>query len=397
MKILVCRWCAFTMKDILDAMAEEGIEVFVFQLPDDFRNMGKDDALMERFDDILHKEKFDAVFSINFIDTIAEICYYNDMMYIAWSYDSPSFGGRQEVRKLPTNRVFLFDSAEVELHKKMGEGSNLYHLNLAVDVRKFNQINNNPIDKWKYASQISFVGSLYETQMQRALEVLDPYRKEFLTAIAETQRRVYNVNTIRPLINDGIVDMISTPEFDTKVSEFTKRYLQREIEKLDEEALRYFLLYSATNRDRVILLQLLSKYAKVKLYSYDDCDFFQNITKMGTVDYRTEMPLVFRNSKLNLNTTLRSIEKGIPQRCLDIMACHGVLFTNYQEDLFLELEEDKDMIVFYSTEDAVEKAKFYLAHEDLCEKIRTNGYKKMKDCFNYSRRLNYIFKTCGLR
>ena len=109
------------------------------------------------------------------------------------------------------------------------------------------------------------------------------------------------------------------------------------------------------------------------------------------------MPKVFHHSKINLNITLRSIEAGIPLRCLDILGCHGFLMTNYQKDLFTELEDGKDLVVYEDMEDAVEKAEFYLKNEKARKEIIKNGYKKVKDCFNYHRQLSKIWEITGLQ
>lgn len=44
----------------------------------------------------------------------------------------------------------------------------------------------------------------------------------------------------------------------------------------------------------------------------------------------------------------------------------------------------------------MDKAKYYLSHEKEAEKIRMNGYKLVKDEFNYERRLNAIWKLSGI-
>ena len=51
------------------------------------------------------------------------------------------------------------------------------------------------------------------------------------------------------------------------------------------------------------------------------------------------MPLVFQNSKINLNITLRSIKNGIPLRAIDIMGAGGFLLTNYQNDFGLHFTD----------------------------------------------------------
>lgn len=53
---------------------------------------------------------------------------------------------------------------------------------------------------------------------------------------------------------------------------------------------------------------------------------------VGPIDWYSVMPLVFKNTCINLNITLKSIQSGIPLRGMDIMGSGGFLLTNYQND-----------------------------------------------------------------
>ena len=59
-------------------------------------------------------------------------------------------------------------------------------------------------------------------------------------------------------------------------------------------------------------------------------------------------------------------------------------------------EDGKNILIYHSVEEAMDKAKYYLSHEKEAEKIRMNGYKLVKDEFNYERRLNAIWKLSGI-
>ena len=108
------------------------------------------------------------------------------------------------------------------------------------------------------------------------------------------------------------------------------------------------------------------------------------------------MPGVFRYSKLNLCPTLKSIQSGIPLRALDIMGAGGTLFSNFQPELAEYFENEQDVIMYDSMEDAFAKADFYLNHNELREKIAVNGYKKICRDFTYPDRINLMFKIAGL-
>lgn len=106
-----------------------------------------------------------------------------------------------------------------------------------------------------------------------------------------------------------------------------------------------------------------------------------------------EMPCVFRYSKLNLNPTLKSIQSGIPLRALDIMGAKGVLLSNFQPELVEYFEDGQDLILYSSMEEAVEKAAYYLEHDDIREQIAQNGYEKIKEYFTYPDRIQKMLAT----
>ena len=119
----------------------------------------------------------------------------------------------------------------------------------------------------------------------------------------------------------------------------------------------------------------------------------------GTADYIDVMPFVFNQSRINLNITLRSIDTGIPQRCMDIMGCGGFLLSNYQEDFFLDaVTEDGsaafmpgvDYDFYSSSEELLDKAGYYLSHEDERARIARNGYEKVKKYYSIDKFLHRV-------
>ena len=116
---------------------------------------------------------------------------------------------------------------------------------------------------------------------------------------------------------------------------------------------------------------------------------------MGSVDYYNVMPFVFRYSKINLNITLRSIKSGMPLRAIDIMGAGGFLLTNYQEDFLIDFIPGEDFVFYESEEDCINKCRYYLEHDDERRTIAQNGYRKVKEKYNYILRLKQIMDIVG--
>ena len=116
----------------------------------------------------------------------------------------------------------------------------------------------------------------------------------------------------------------------------------------------------------------------------------------GWVDYDTEMPKVFKASKINLNPSLKLIRSGISLRCMDILGCRSFLLSSYQPELAEYFVPDEEVVLYDSIEDAVEKTLFYLEHEELRDEIAQRGYEKVKKEFNYPKQIAKMLATAGL-
>ena len=101
--------------------------------------------------------------------------------------------------------------------------------------------------------------------------------------------------------------------------------------------------------------------------------------------------MICRNSKINLNITLRSIKSGIPLRGMDIMGAGGFLMSNYQEDFFDFFVPGEDMVLYESEEDLICKCRYYLDHDDEREAIARSGSEKIAEHHTYDVRFNEIF------
>ena len=62
---------------------------------------------------------------------------------------------------------------------------------------------------------------------------------------------------------------------------------------------------------------------------------------------------------------------------MDVLGAGGFLLTNFQPELLMYFENEKDL-VYYDSLDDMQKAKYYLTHEDERIEIAKNGHEKVK-------------------
>ena len=112
-----------------------------------------------------------------------------------------------------------------------------------------------------------------------------------------------------------------------------------------------------------------------------------NLTNHGTVDYYEQMPLVFKQSRINLNIALRSIKTGIPLRAFDIMGSGGFLLSSFQDDFLDDFIPGEDFAYYESKEDLLYKIDYYLNHEEERMAVAKNGHDKIAGAHTFRHRI----------
>ena len=343
----------------------------------------------EEFEDLLKNELekgYDCVFTTNFYPVIARVCHESEIIYISWSYDSPmNLTGTDEMEH-PTNYLFLFDRSDVERYKKAGL-EHVYHLPLAVNCDRLNMVRSDN----RYSTDVSFLGQLYSSTLPVLKKIMTPYQQELIDQLVQTQLKIYGNWFVEDMLTDKILADMN--------NHF--RSLSPDAIQLTREELAYSIAQQITYCERITLMRLIrSKGYSLDLYtrtlSETDSQLLKGITVHGTLSYGVEMPGLFKSSKINLNVTLKILKSGIPLRALDIMGCGGFLLTNYQPEIEEYFKDGTDVAVYRSMEEAVDKAVYYLAHEDARIQIAQSGYEIVKNKFRYEDRINEMFRIAGL-
>lgn len=380
MKILFFDMGSYTYWDILEAFKKMGhsCRTLYYHFPDRY----EDDFFEERMEEYLTEDTFDIVFSVNFFPLAAKVCDRRHIRYLSWSYDSPLDERLQDYFHYETNRIFLFDRLEVEAYRKKGY-QNVYHLPLAADTDRLDALLAGKAPLPRYCSQLSFVGKIYDSPLDALLFPAGDYQKGYIQGILQAQMGVYGCYFVEELISEALIEA---------VNQSYEKIGQKEA-RLTRRGLSHGIATKITQLERTALLKLVNGRYDTHLYTYRGMLPEGMPFNYGPLKYYEEMPFVFRNSKLNLNITLKDIRSGIPLRALDIMGSRGALVSNYQPELAEMFEDGREVILYESLEDAMAKIDFYLRKDDLREKIARNGYLKVKEQFNYKKRIEEMIHS----
>ena len=381
MKIMFLDWGAFGKEPCIRAMQGMGHEVVRF-FHEDYQNRVSD-AFLQAFSEFADRENPDLFFSFNFYPVAAEACHQHGLKYVSVIYDSPLVNVFSFKILYPTNYVFLFDSALYETLTRGGIKT-VYYMPLAAEV--FEPDPNAPERLKQEIAKVSFVGSLYNEEhnfYERMVDKLDNYTKGYLDAIMEAQLKVQGYNFIEEVLSKEIIEAMEKavpyePDYDGA-------------QTLEYVYATYFIDRKLTQTERIRTLTELAKKFPVSLFTLNKDAVIPNAVNYGAVDYYTEMPYVFHQSKINLNITLRSIYNGIPLRAIDIMAAGGFLMTNFQSDFLRHFTPGQDYVYYESTDDLMAKTEYYLSHEAERRDIALSGQEQIRQHHTFEIRMQEIF------
>jgi spore maturation protein CgeB len=145
--------------------------------------------------------------------------------------------------------------------------------------------------------------------------------------------------------------------------------------------------------ERVDSFRLLSEHFPVTIYTGSDTTALPKLDNRGFAKSLTEMPLIFHQSKINLNITSKAIRTGLPLRIFDILSCGGFVLSNYQPEIPELFNIGEDLAVYTSQEELLALCEYYLTHEDERIAIAENGYEKLKQHYTYEKQLEKLLLT----
>lgn len=384
MNIAFAKWDSICDAEIKKAMQKKGYNVVDFSCQ--LNNPDADSNYILQLNEFLKKENFDIVFSVNYIPTISRVCNILKLPYVSWVYDEPCLFLLSDTVYYPCNYIFMFDKMQaMEMSQKIP--GHAFYLPMCCDVSDCDSITIDANDIERFSCDVSFVGSLYSERnnirYDAVKDKLTPYSRGFLEAVMAAQQNVHGYNLISDSVPDEIIDQI----FSLSGYSFFNGY--------DEDKRKiicdYFLGYKCSEYDRINVMKTMFSRFDTKLYTNTDISGIKELANSGYVDYKREFPKVSKQSKINLNMTIRTIKSGLPLRIFSILGSKGFLITNFQPEIMELFSPGEDIVYYESMQDLIDKVEFYLNHEDERLRIIENGYNRVKNYHTFDNRIDEMF------
>jgi spore maturation protein CgeB len=392
MNILFYRYGSICEPDIIASFKHLG-----FNITEDTREVYNKQLLpsdcIKGLNELLKQDTYSFIFSINFFPSVSDVCNIWGIPYLCLIVDSPVLELFSTSLANPCNKVFLFDRQLYnDFHHINPDG--IFHIPLATNVRDnyATATMASAADRARFSSDISFIGSLYSEKCLYNQITLPEKMRGYVDGLIEAQLLVYGYNFIEECVTPELIEAFCKvrPElinFPDSMKVDTKAVIAQHI-----------ISVKVAEQERLRYLKVLSEHYNVDLYTGSDTSSMPLIHNRGFAKTNTEMPIIFHQSKINLNLTAKSIRSGLSLRIFDVLGCEGFLITNYQAELPEHFNIGEDLEAYTSLDDLMGKCEYYLSHDKERREIAHNGFEKVKKYHTYDIRLTQMLEIAfGLK
>lgn len=386
MKILFYRYGNICEPDIISALHSFGYQVMEITEEITNKELSGSDSI-RIVSEFLLDHPSDCVFSINFFPALSEVCSIFKLRYLCWIVDSPVMELYSTSIKNNCNRVFLFDQTLYQEISPFNQDC-IFYLPLGTNTKAKDKVISAATDKIRasFSADVSFVGSLYTEKCAYDRLTNPPdYLNGYLDSIMKAQQNIYGYYFIEEVLTDDIVQMFKA-HFPYFYSYPAESFLTDKV-----TLSQLYIGNKITAMERIETMDVLSKHFRTTIYTGSDTSAFPKLTNKGLAKSLTEMPIIFHESKINLNTTSKAIRSALPLRIWDILGSGGFALSNFQEEIPMYLTAGQHLDIYCSMEELVEKCHYYLTHEKERLEIAQNGYEEVCAHHTYEIRLAELF------
>ena len=373
-----------TEKNIVQTLRKLQCDVMEYPEVQDTSNM--DEEKINALVAYVKEHGITHLMSIHLIYNVAVAAYWAGIKYISVIWDAPYLKAYTVMGTLDNIWYSAFDKLDAE-RMRQGGCPHVMYQPLSVNRENILAWKKRFLAKRRYIHDISLIANLYEDNAyDRCLDLLPENMQAYFRSIFEEAAFKWDgVNRVYGKTGQEILEYMKLVSPTLKINN-----------PYNVEDVRYFeamyLIRKLANIERVCVLNLLAEDHDVYLYTYSEVDetLMPKVHRRPPVQVGEATSFIYAGTKINLNIALKGIEGGTTQRIMDIMGAGGFVLTNYCEETAEFFEEDKEIVMFRTPEELIQKVDYYLEHEEEREQIARAGHEKAMNDYTYEKKIKRL-------
>ena len=373
-----------TEKNIVQTLRKLQCDVMEYPEVQDTSNM--DEEKINALVAYVKEHGITHLMSIHLIYNVAVAAYWAGIKYISVIWDAPYLKAYTVMGTLDNIWYSAFDKLDAE-RMRQGGCPHVMYQPLSVNRENILAWKKHFLAKRRYIHDISLIANLYEDNAyDRCLDLLPENMQAYFRSLFEESAFKWDgVNRVYGKTGQEILEYMKLVSPTLKINN-----------PYNVEDVRYFeamyLIRKLANIERVCVLNLLAEDHDVYLYTYSEVDetLMPKVHRRPPVQVGEATSFIYAGTKINLNIALKGIEGGTTQRIMDIMGAGGFVLTNYCEETAELFEEDKEIVMFRTPEELIQKVDYYLEHEEEREQIARAGHERAMNDYTYEKKIKKL-------
>ncbi|MBU1650601.1 glycosyltransferase, partial [bacterium] len=363
----------FLTREIASAIQQEGHTLVVVTLSISAETPLKDSSPYDTFLDMIitavEKCRPDALITINHLGfdldgRLNDLLEALELPSLVWYVDSPRYIFLDSLINVNDRTgIFLWDDSYADWLGSLGFNK-IHSLPLATDPSIFNR--GDLAAAMPSAAPLVFVGDSMTNAVEKAIALLPDSLRPNLTDISE---KIFSELAQRFLLSLSVPQYCKQPAWDVlkPIREAVKPMASgttwsptlngaHEHETADWLLVESALVLLATKALRSKSLQSISQSPAVKPLTVYGDDGWKTALNGDTrilpsVDYYHHLADVYRQAGAILNVTGVQMPRGLNQRCFDVPAAGGLLFTDEQADIANYFKPGEEVVTFADSDE----------------------------------------------
>lgn len=355
------------IEDCLWGLRELGHKASLFTLRES-EEYAKKSLLLE-----IERERPDLLFCLNHLPFLKEVAELKKIPAILWFIENPFWWLTKETVS-PYFHIFLWDRFYLEKVGDLGF-KNVHWLPMAANPSVFKRLTLESEEKARFEHPISFVGdSIFPHYQRHYLSLKDQRVKGLAARIIEIQAKDPGKDIDR-ILEETAKEMDISFSFDG----------------LDPGQRQHLLLDLENAASSMYRKEVVEELAPLGICVYGDAGWEklleQKIDFRGYIPNRTELPLVFNASEINLNISKVQLKTTLGMRVFDCLACGGFLLSDWRQDFEKLFAPGVEVAIFKDKKELLEAATYFLRNPKLRLEMAVAGQNRVLSDHTYKKRM----------